>query len=218
MHVTSRRRFLAAFGAGSVGTLAGCLGDDSYSGPDASGETVDELPPPTIGSTDASVTLTVYEDFACPHCATFNESVKPTVMSDYVDTGDIMYQHRDYPIPVHEEWSWRVASAARAVQDEADAEAFFAFADAIFQRQSAFSLDTIEAEADTAASVGEAARSAADQMTYRPVIESDKSHAEDLGVDSTPSLAIDGELVDLSNAATTDDVGDILFAELDDRL
>lgn len=134
----TRRAYLAATaGALTLGT-AGCLGGGSGgSGNDAVAaigcevperDTVSSLPTPVIGSEDASVVVDVWEDFACPHCATFAVDVAPQLRSEYVSEGIVRYRHHDFPIPVDEWWSWKGASAARAVQDEADDETFFDFA------------------------------------------------------------------------------------------
>jgi protein-disulfide isomerase len=192
---------LAATGAGLAG-VAGCLGGG---GPDVSGSgdcqiesepTVSELPPPVAGDPEADVTVMVFEDFACPHCRTYHLDVLPTIRSEYVEPGQIRYEHRDLPIPVSERWSWWVASAARGVQDTVGDGAFFEFASLAFERQSDFSLGTV---ADAARSVGAdpcAIQNDAANEVYRPVLETDRTTAQDLGVSGTPGAFVNGQPVE----------------------
>ncbi|MFP4591009.1 MAG: thioredoxin domain-containing protein [Halobacteriales archaeon] len=185
----TRRALLVGAGASLGGALAGCLGDDG------GGDTVDDLPVPTVGADDAPVTLEVYVDFSCPHCRSFEMEVLPQLRENYIDPEVARYRHRDYPIPVDERWSWEVASGMRAVQDEAGDAAFFEAAAAIFEHQGEYSYGAIETVGDEAADVGEAARDAAEAETYRPVVESDREHGDDAGVPGTPAVFVDGELL-----------------------
>ncbi len=50
-----------------------------------------------IGSKDAKVVLVEYASIACPHCATFQKDIVPTIMEKYVKTNKIRYVFREYP-------------------------------------------------------------------------------------------------------------------------
>ncbi|RDZ55197.1 protein-disulfide isomerase [Haloferax sp. Atlit-6N] len=207
----TRRAYLAATaGALTLGT-AGCLGGGSGgSGDDAvaaigcevpARDTVDSLPTPVIGAEDASVVVDVWEDFACPHCATFAVEVAPQLRSEYVSEGVVRYRHHDLPIPVDDWWSWKGASAARAVQDEADDETFFEFAHTLYENQSEFtggdaegSLSTLRSLADDADLDGCSVAAAASRERYRPLIEAERTEAVDeRGFQGTPTVLVDGE-------------------------
>ncbi|AKU07331.1 DsbA family protein [Haloferax gibbonsii] len=209
----TRRAYLAATaGALTLGT-AGCLGGGSGgSGDDAvaaigcevpARDTVDSLPTPVIGAEDASVVVDVWEDFACPHCATFAVEVAPQLRSEYVSEGVVRYRHHDLPIPVDDWWSWKGASAARAVQDEADDETFFEFAHTLYENQSEFtggdaegSLSTLRSLADDADLDGCSVAAAASRERYRPLIEAERTEAVDeRGFQGTPTVLVDGEQV-----------------------
>lgn len=200
MRHLSRRRVLGAIGGSGAVAIAGCTGEPSVDSPDPIGETVDDLPSPTMGSPDAPVTVEVFTDFECPHCRTFKEDTMPVIESEYVDTGDVQYVHRDWPIPAGP-MAWEVASGARAVQDRAGNEAFFDFMTAIFDHQDSYTLDAIEdvaTEVTGSGDDGEWARESAMEFTYEPVVAADKAYGLDVGVEATPSVAVDGELVDLT--------------------
>jgi protein-disulfide isomerase len=189
---TSRRRFLAGVGVVATGAVAGC------SGGEAGGATIttaaETLSTPFLGPDDAPVTVSVFKDFACPHCATFAAQAEPKIRSEYVDPGVVRFEHCDFPIPVEEPASYQAANAARAVQVEADDAAFFDYADLLFENQSDLGLDTYP---DLAESVdGETVREAAEGRIYRKTIDATLQTGLDRGVRGTPTVFVDGEQVE----------------------
>lgn len=200
----SRRHFLGAIGLLAGIGVAGCIGDED--GPPATGDTVDDLPAPTLGA--AGPRVRVFEDFSCPSCRQFKMSITPRLFDEHVEPGEIQYEHRDFPFI--NEASWQVASGARAVQDHAGDEAFFEFATSIYDHQGAYDLDIIESVADDVAGIGGEARAGAEQMTYRPVLEADFEFGEDLGIAGTPGVAVEDSVVSFDGLETTDDVYDAI--------
>jgi len=99
-----------------------------------------------------------------------------------------------YPIPVNE-WSYRIASAARAVQAMTDDTRFFAFVSAVFGQQSRFREDGLAAVQDAAATVSIdpcAPTIAAATDQYRSVVDASRADAAAVGVDRTPMIFING--------------------------
>jgi protein-disulfide isomerase len=190
---TTRRGFLAA-GVGISVALAGCSGGSSVD-PDA----IDDGDRPALGPESAPVTVTVFEDFSCPHCRSFNAQITPAIERQYVEPGDVRYLHADFPIPVDETWSYAIGSAARAVFDEAGNDAFWAFVPAIYERQGSYSLDGVESVAEEIAGVGDAARTAAENDSYRETLEEDRSMGERWGVSGTPTVFVGEEQVELDS-------------------
>ncbi|MFC7215497.1 thioredoxin domain-containing protein [Saliphagus sp. GCM10025334] len=220
MNVT-RRRF-AALAAGSALAGAGCLGGgDAESdgngngeengngggngGGNGNGSDVNEddlLEIPVIGDPDADVTVTVFEDFGCGHCALYHTEIFPDIKEAYVDAEQIRYEHRDFPIPVQEEWSYAVASAARSVQDQEGDEAFFEFTGEIFTHwDDGYSYDLIEQVASDLGFDAEQVRADAEDVTYRDGLEAERAHGMELGIEGTPWIVVDGERVEPDTAA-----------------
>lgn len=213
MTAWTRRRYLGLV-AGMAAGGAGCLGDggEGTTTPDGTdpGDRVEHLAVPTMGDPDAPVAVTVFEDFSCPHCQTFEMQVVPQLEAEYVDSGEVSFRRRDFPLPL-DDWSWVVPSGMRAVQDEAGDGAFFEAVSEIYPHRGSYSLDVIESVGRTVADVGNAARDAAEHETYRPVVEADRAAGVDAGVPGTPAVFVEG--------SQTSGYGyETVAAAIDDRL
>lgn len=204
-----RRLYLA--GVASVVATAGCLGGDDESGPETANAlrgtevplelatTSDaDLPTPVRGDSDADVTVSTYEDFACPHCRTYARQVQPKIAGRFAEPGTIRYERYDFPIPVHEQWSWEVASAARAVQAGVGTDAFWEYADLLYENQGEYSYDRLAELAGRVDADGESVRMAARDEVYRPVVEADRQRGRNRGVTGTPTVIVNGRRVDSS--------------------
>ncbi|WP_101297811.1 DsbA family protein [Halegenticoccus soli] len=204
---TTRRKYLVAAGGAATLGLAGCLSgagtDTDGGGPGTGGDEqqnrVQKLPTPTKGSDDAPVTVQVFKDFSCPHCATFELEAVPKLESEFVEPGDVLYEHRDFPLPVDKQWSWAAPNAARAVQETVGEDAFFEYAVTLFENQSRYSMDLLANLASDVGADGAKVRSAAENGTYQPVLETDRTLAREQGASGTPAVFVDGEQVELAN-------------------
>jgi protein-disulfide isomerase len=183
----NRRRVLGGVGTAVALGLAGC----TNSVPD---DAVRELPTPTLGKPDASVTVQVFEDFACPHCADFTEQVTPRLVENHVSTGSAKLQLHDYPLPVSE-FSWPAAMAGRSVQDRGGIESFYTFAQFLFANQASLGWDLIAEAANEVGVAGDAVVADAKDNKYRPVVQADKDLGKSIGVSSTPTVLVNGEAV-----------------------
>ena len=54
------------------------------------------------GSLLAPITVEVYTDYECPHCATIFMGVIPELVRDFVKTGKVRLIHRDFPLNMHQ--------------------------------------------------------------------------------------------------------------------
>jgi protein-disulfide isomerase len=155
----------------------------------------DLLSPPTMGDPDADVTLTVFEDFACPHCRDFALEVLPDLESDYIEPGSVLYQHRDFPLP-YDRWSIPAANAARAVQDLSGDTSFFEYARELYANQSEYSWDLFLALGDLVGVDGADVRTAAEERRYESVIQSDVALGNEMGVPGTPDVYVNGDQIE----------------------
>jgi len=187
----SRRSLLGLVGSAGVAGTAGCLGLFGPSIPDCSGDQITALDPPTRGDRSAPVTVEVYSDFACPHCETFATQVAPRI-DEEVARGDVLYVHRDYPVPASDR-SFPAANAARAVQDTADGAAFWEYGDWLFANQDDLGSDRLVAIAREIGVPEAPVETAVEDGPYCELLKSERSEGADRGVEGTPTVFVDGD-------------------------
>lgn len=188
----TRRQYLAGLGATAImGSLAGCLG----------GEEAESLPTPVAGNPNGAMTIKVFSDFACPHCRTYHLSEFHTLQNGILSSGDVRYEHYDFPIPVDTVWSWKVASAARAAQALGGDEAFWTVSEGLYEHQGEWSGPLFEQIGDEIGVDGAAVRRAGMQNQYRDVVQADRTLGEELGVPGTPAIVLNGQLISPSAKA-----------------
>lgn len=149
-----------------------------------------------MGDPDADVTVVEYTDFSCPHCRDYNEEEFPAIREEYVEPGEIRYEYHDFPIPVDDEWSWTVPNAALAVLEDAGDDAYFAFRDRAYDYQGEYDADTLASLGGEVGADEEFVRTAVDERPYCEQLVESREAGEDAGVDSTPTIAVDGEKTD----------------------
>jgi protein-disulfide isomerase len=58
-----------------------------------------------LGAKDAKVTIIEYASFTCPHCAAFNEQVFKPLRKDYIDTGKVRFEFREFYRNKYDLWA-----------------------------------------------------------------------------------------------------------------
>lgn len=190
----TRRALLGAVGTAGLGSTAGCLGLGLFGPtlPDCSGDGVADLDAPQRGDSAAPVRVVAYTDFGCPHCETYVRTVAPR-LSDPIERGDVLYVHRDYPIPASGR-SFPVANAARAVQDAAGDAAFWTYYERLFEEQGDYGTDRLVEYAAGLDVEEETIGTAVEDLRYCEAIKRDRSAGNDAGVEGTPTVIVDGDL------------------------
>lgn len=162
-----------------------------------------------IGPADAPVTVDVYEDFLCPFCRDFEQAMGDTLVGAAED-GDLRVRY--HPIAFLDrlsngtEYSSRAANAFAVVRDEAGREEATAFHDLLFENQPPEGSDgltdaqlielAVEAGATEAAVSGPIRDRAFDGW-----VENGTDEASRDGVNSTPTVMVDGEVVEFETLA-----------------
>ncbi|QCC51245.1 DsbA family protein [Halapricum salinum] len=192
---STRRRFLAGTAvAGAIG-LAGC---GNLGGTDVDKTTVppdvETLPTPVLGDPDADVTVMAFEDYVCGHCASYVTETFPELLTEYIEPGTIRYEHHDFPLPLSDE-SWRAPNAARAVQDTVGVEAYWEYSTALYANQNDLGPDLYETLAEQVGADPETVRTAAVEEEYDATVVADRGYGRSLDVDSTPTIFVDGSMV-----------------------
>ena len=56
------------------------------------------LPDMWLGAEDAPVTIIEYASMTCPHCRTFHVTVFEDFVTEFVDSGEVRFVLREYPL------------------------------------------------------------------------------------------------------------------------
>lgn len=204
----SRRHVIASVVTGIGVSVAGCINGGGGDPSDArtsfecgdsrnDKEAVNDLPQPTLGSADATVTVDIFEDYSCPHCADFTQNTLPKLTENYLgeDTDtDVQFKYFDYPVPMSG-WTRPIANAARAVQHEQGDEAFWEFNKAIYDSQGNYAWERVGETAETVGVDPCIPIRDGYNKRFTPIIEANRKTGEERGIDGTPAIFVNQELV-----------------------
>lgn len=180
------------------------------SGAETEGSDGNEIAEMAIGAEDAPVTVIEYASFTCPHCATFHGEQFKKLKSDYVDTGKVRFIFREVYFDRFGLWASIIARCGGQ-------ERYFGMIDLIFKTQSEWSRAgdpvTIANELrkiGRVSGLGDDTIEAClkDEDKARAMIAWYQANAEEHGIDSTPSLVIDGETFSNMSYASLADIID----------
>jgi protein-disulfide isomerase len=144
-----------------------------------------------LGDAKAPITMIEYASFTCPHCAHFSVAVLPEVKKQWIDTGKVKLIYRDFPLD-------QTALKAAQLAECSGKDKYFGVIDMIFatQQKWAAASDPIGelAKSLRIAGMGDAEVKAclANDAVANGVV-ADYRGGETLGVNSTPTLFINGE-------------------------
>ncbi|HVF69688.1 MAG TPA: thioredoxin domain-containing protein [Xanthomonadales bacterium] len=145
-----------------------------------------------VEAKNAKVTLVEFGDFQCPACGASHPIVKQ-LLEEYKD--DVTFVFRNYPLPMHKN-AMKAANAAEAAGAQ---KKFFEMHDLLFENQSEWS------ESNKADGLFEKYASELDldmdkfkedlkSKKYEGKIKADQADGNAVGVNSTPTFYINGEL------------------------
>lgn len=147
------------------------------------------------GDPNAGVTIEVFEDFQCPACKNFTETVEPSIVQDYVATGKVYYIFRQHPFIGNE--SFQAANASMCANEQGR---FWDYHDILFtnwngENQGAFTDKRLVAFAEQLNLDMNEFNSCFQSNKYQEAINQDLAKGQQYGVTSTPSIFVNGKLV-----------------------
>ena len=154
-----------------------------------------------LGDADAPKEIVVYEDFLCPFCAQLETTVRDQ-LDAAVEAGEVSVEYR--PLPFLErisDYSPESANAFAVVLDESGPEVAKAFHDLLFDNQPSeegpFPDDDQLVEWAVEAGATESdVRPGIEDMAFEGWVEAAGEAASKAGVNSTPTVLVDGEVVE----------------------
>lgn len=148
----------------------------------------------TLGNPQATVTVEVWEDFLCPHCREWTTTIKPQLVEEYIKTNKIRLEFHTLPLQGFAPGSTMAGLAAACAADQ---NLFWQYHDQLFAAQAEGQAGyTMERLIDRAKTVGLDESQFTQCLTSRQHqsdLDASLQRANELGLDSTPSLLINGK-------------------------
>lgn len=169
-------------------------------------KTLDLTGQPTLGSEDAKVTVIVFEDFKCPVCKYFDQTIVPEIEEKYVNTGKVKYGFRNFMVIAPNGDSKTAAMAGECVYNQ-NKDLFFPFSHMMYRAQGEES--TVWATKERILEVanyvsgpnGEKINNdelgkCIDDKRYEKEVMNDQSVGNNAGVNGTPTVFVNGVKVE----------------------
>ncbi|MFB6226645.1 MAG: DsbA family protein [Candidatus Paceibacteria bacterium] len=147
---------------------------------------------PVMGQEDAPVTVVKFTDLGCPFCQRWHKNTLPQIKSNYVESGDVKVVYKDAPIPQLHPGAPKAHAAANCVYENSGAEAFYKFADVLYNNQGQFAKSTSNTDAlvSLASDAGYDIESCLKNNDYQSEIDEDKQEARAAGLKGTPHFVV----------------------------
>lgn len=147
---------------------------------------------PKLGNSDAKVKVIEFADFQCPFCGDWQKEIYPRLKSEFIDTGKVEFVYWDFAF-LGEESLW----AAEASTCAKDQDRYWEYHDALFARQDgenkgAFSQENLKQIAGDLGLNQEQFSDCFQSGRYKTRIQDLGNQAADYGVNSTPTVFING--------------------------
>ncbi len=148
-----------------------------------------------LGDANAPVTVEVYADFQCPVCGQFDRTTLKDIEDKYVKTNKVKIVFNHYAFIGDE--STRAAEASECANAQGK---FWEYADTLFnnqagENQGAFSDANLEKFAQQVGLDMDKYRACMQQNTYLSKVQTSTQNGSARGVNSTPTLFINGAKV-----------------------
>lgn len=150
---------------------------------------LDNSKAPTIGKSDAPVTLVEFSDFQCPFC----KGMAPTLKQVSQKLGDkVQIVYRQYPLTSIHPFAAKAAEASLCANEQGK---FWEMHDAMFEDQTKLAVKDLKATAVRLGMDGKKFDTCLDSGRYVEQIQNDLSEGQKVGVNGTPAVFINGVLL-----------------------
>lgn len=140
-----------------------------------------------LGRADAPVVIVEFSDLQCPYCRRFHQQTLPWLRKEYIDTGKVRFESRDYPLEFHAQ-ALAAALLARCAAREGK---FWELREAVFGVQGSLAADGLDQAAKAVGLAPELrARCDSDAATTTQTIRAETEAGQAIGVRGTPSFLV----------------------------
>ena len=139
------------------------------------------------GRNDAPVTMIEFSDYQCPFCKRHVDQTVPGLVKDYVDTGQVRYALRDFPLAGIHPLAAKAAEAARCAGEQGK---YWEMHDRLFANQKELQAEKLPAQAQAIGLDESKFRECLDQDRYAAAVQMDVDEGTQLGITGTPTVVV----------------------------
>jgi protein-disulfide isomerase len=155
---------------------------------------------PVRGAKQSKVVLVAFDDLQCPFCTMMHQTLFPQLLKEYGDR--VTFVYKDFPLPNHA-WASHAAVNANCLAAQ-NADAYWNFVDSVHASQKEINgqgtqelrvaeLDRIAMQQGADHKVDATQLQACVKSQNDAAVKASVHEGESIGVDSTPTLFINGE-------------------------
>lgn len=151
-----------------------------------------------LGPDNAPVKMLVFSDFMCPYCGTFAAQIEPQLKTEFITPGKLQLVFYDFPLGGSHVHSFLAARAARCAGDQ---NKFWEYHDMLFGRLQDWGMqqappvgDLVEYSETLGLDRGQF-EDCVKSDKYQDVVSASRQLGDALGVNSTPTLIVNGKRV-----------------------
>lgn len=154
---------------------------------------------PSHGAASKDLEIVEFADFQCPHC----KEAMPTIQKIFNDFPNAHFVFESFPLAQHPQ-AFHAAAYGACVAKLGGDKAFFDYANAVFEGQAGLATDdgatlTLNSAVSKAGQDTEKVKACSETAETKATVEASLKLAQDLNVNQTPSLAINGRIVPIGN-------------------
>jgi protein-disulfide isomerase len=151
-----------------------------------------------LGNTSAPVTIVEFGDYQCPYCGKFFTETESQIREQYIKSGKVKMQFRDFPFLGPES-----DQSAQAAQCASDQGKFWLYHDALYKEEIAdghegngnLSLPKLKSIAQQLGMDAAKFAGCLDSGKYKTEVQNDYDDGVAAGVQGTPAVFINGKLL-----------------------
>lgn len=145
---------------------------------------------PTFGSKTAKVTIVEFSDFQCPYCAQGSKVLKG-LKEKYGNKIQVAF--KQFPLPFHTQ-AKKAALASMCIFEQS-ADLFWKMHDEMFAHQDKLNINDLKELAKKLGAKSDQFDKCLDENKYMDHIDKDIAEGKEIGVKSTPTFFVNGQLV-----------------------
>lgn len=144
---------------------------------------------PVLGNTKtAKIGIVEFGDFQCPFCKNFYDSVFSSIQSGYINTGDIVYSFRDYPLTTIHPLALGMAQESRCFAEQGK---YWQFVNKMYNtNQDANTPTVVSGYAKSMGLNMKTYQSCVQNSTFQSDIQNDINAGNRISIQGTPTFVI----------------------------